>query len=627
MTAEVLKLIRARKFGDAFQMAGDLAAEQPDNVARLLIAGDAALHAHKNAEANEYAMRVLQIAPANSEALLISASAFRRSQEFGEADRLLTKASRAFKFSAPLEGKRLQELGLLYLETGRLDQSLKTLEQAQRLRPADVQLWCELGHVRGQLGQSNLSYEAFERAYRLDPNYFLAIRNMASAKLNAGDAEGGLGLATQAIAIDPDDKELSTVWLLAATSAASVDAHALLECHCRVSSREEPANHKKIFGAIRASSIDLGRTLNVGYFSHHFHLFPLASFLPHVISAHDRSQYRVFALSMGARRDDWTRKYVESADEFHDLSTMSDVEAANRIHSLGIDIVVDMSGYTSEHRFSVLRHRPAAVQMSWLGYLASTGSSAIDYHLTDASANPVGECDALFVEKLIRLPHCQYAYQPMVETVDPGAVPHEGNGFITFGFFSAPTKLNSQTLEVFAAILQAVPDSRICFFAQSRQLRKTVQEIFSRAGIKRHRIAFLSKQTLPGYFSAISQVDIVLDSFPFVGGTTVCDALWMGAPVVSMFLSRGFGGAARSILCAVGCSELVARSTYDYIDIACRLARDSVRLKKLRRELRGQMRASLLMDVHAMTRSLENAYRKAWEGYCLGAPPRAMKIN
>ncbi len=625
MTTEIISLIRDRQFDAAFRLAVGLAEVQPGNVAHLLLAGEAALQAQKYAEANEYAMRVLRIAPSNSEAFLISVAAFRRSREFAEAERLLTAASRSYKFTAKLEGRRLQELGLLYLETSRLDDSLKTLERAQRLRPTDVQLLCELGHVREQLGQTDLSRDAFERAYRLDPNYFLAIRNMASATLNAGDAESGLRLAEAAMAIESNDQELSTVWLLAATSAPSVNARNLRERHMQYSRRIESVNNAKPLASTAASANDSQRILNIGYFSHHFHLFPLASFLPHIVRAHDRTQFRVYALSMGGQGDDWTKSYVECADEFHDLSTMSNLEAANRIRSLGIDIIVDMSGYTSENRFSVLRYRPAPVQMSWLGYLASTGSSAIDYHITDAQANPPGQCESLFVEKLIRLPS-QYAYQPMVETPDPDTSPCSVNGHITFGFFSAPTKLNDQSLETFATILKATPGSHLHFYARSARLRKRVLDILGRAGVKRHRVVFVGKQTLPEYFSALSKVDILLDSFPFVGGTTVCDALWLGVPTVSMFLPRGFGGAARSILSAVGHPELVADSPESYIDIARQLAHDPVMLRKLRRDLREQMRGSPLMNVDATARSVEKGYRKAWEWYCMGRLPESMDI-
>ncbi len=592
----------------------------------MLLAGEAALRITKNAEANEYAMRVLRISPTSGEALVLSATAFRCSREFAEAERILSAASRDHNFTGQLEGRRLQEMGLLYLETGRLKQSLKTLERAQRLRPTDVQLLCELGHVRGQLGESEPSREAFERAYRLDPTYFLAIRNMASAALNAGDAESGLAFAKTAIAIEPDDQELATVWLLAATSAMSVDAPTLLKYHVEYSQRAELEIGATLADRATMGAGDSQRLLKIGYFSHHFHQFPLASFLPHVLKAHDKTQFGVYALSMGRTTDDVTKAYVSCVDEFHDLSTMSNLEAANRIRSLGIDIIVDMSGYTSENRFSVLRHRPAPVQMSWLGYLASTGSRAIDYHITDAQANPPGQCESLFVEKLIRLPS-QYSYQPMVETPDLHASPCSLNGRITFGFFSASTKLNIQSLEVLATILGTTPNSHLHFYAQSAHLRKRVLDTLGRAGVKRHRVVFIGKQSLPDYFSALSRVDILLDSFPFVGGTTVCDALWMGVPTVSMFLARGFGGASRSVLSATGHPEFIADSMAAYIEIACRLARDPDALGDLRRGLRNQMRESPLMDTVATTRGLERAYWMAWEAYCSGNQPANISVG
>lgn len=625
MSAEVLRLTLERRFADAFQLAASLAESKPLSIVTLLLAGEAALRVRNNSEANEYAMRVLAIEARSRDGLLLSATAFRCSGEFAEAERLLTVASRDYGFSGQLEGRRLQELGLLNLETGRIDQSLKLLERALRLRPTDVQLLCELGHVREQLGQVDASREVFERAYRLDPSYFLAIRNMASSALNAGDPESALKWANEAIAIEPHDEQLAAVWLLAATSAMSVDAQTLRDCHLKYAQCAEPVKVVSHAALVRPVEHDHTRQLKIGYFSHHFHQFPLASFLPHVLAAHDRSRFRVYALSMGGKVDHVTKSYVACVDEFHDLSTMSNLEAANRIRSLGIDIVIDMSGYTTENHFAVLRYRPAALQMSWLGYLASAGSAAIDYHITDSQANPPTLCDSLFVEKLIRLPS-QYSYKPMVETPEPAESRHQLNGYVTFGFFSAPTKLNAESLQTFASILNANPASRMQFYAGSERLKQRVLEVFARAGVKRHRVVFLGKQSLQEYFGALSKIDILLDSFPFVGGTTVCDALWMGVPTVSMFLPRGFGGAARSVLHAVGHPELVAKSIDEYIEIACGLAKNPDRLSDLQKRLRNTMRSSALMDAGATTRALEQAYQLAWDAFCRGAPPEPIAV-
>jgi len=612
----------------AYAEAVALLAAHPEDLALLQLAAEAALQSNRFVEAQEIAARLSSLAPLLFESVLISAAALRRSGDLAGAEHLLTSIHTRYKLGHALEGKRLQQLGLTYLESGRHPEALKTLGRAQSLRPTDVQLLSELGHVLDRIGRVEEARTMFLRAHKLAPTHFLALRNAASAQLNIGRPEEALVLANAGMKIDPKNPELASIQLLAATSAPSVDGAALRDMHVAYAKQFEidapPPGGAPFAG--KAAGDDSG-VLNIAYFSHHFRQFPLLSFVPHVMRAHDRSRFRVFALSAAGTLDSKSREYVDAADEFHDFSTIGDDDAVARIRAMGIDILIDLSGYTLNNRFSILRSRPAPVQVSWLGYLVTTGSAAIDYHITDAKANPPGVTEWMFTEKLIRLPVTQYPYRVSVPTAAPLPRADTAASGVTFGVFSAPTKLNEEAIATFARVLQNVPASRIHFLAPSRDLRSYVLEIFKRHGVKSSRVEFFAKQSLSDYFIALSKVDVVLDSFPFVGGTVVCDALWTGIPVVSMWLPRGFGGASRSILETVGLGDLVADDVESYVSIATTLGQNGPRLSELRSTLQDRIRGSALVDVQERTASLEQAYLSIWHRATQGVPAEHLNVD
>lgn len=520
------------------------------------------------------------------------------------------------KKSSEQEGARLLQLGIDHLDANRNKDALKTLELASRLRPLDVDLLCVLGHAQERMGLQEAGRQSFTRAHKLNPRHALALRNLASAEINIGNAEMALQLADAAYAIEPNNQELVSIMLLAATSSTSVSSEALCariihDAQFRQSSMESSQLTPLLPPLPLYDSISSASPIRIGYFSHHFYRFPLASFLPHVLSAHDRSRFRVYAFAAHGTIDDVTEQYVDSVDEFHDLSTMDDDEAARYIRGLNIDVLVDLSGLTLANHFGILERRPARVQMSWLGYFSTCGGGTIDYHLTDKFANPPGLTEHLFTEKLLRLPHCQYAYRPLVADVPVGTSPVKKNGHVTFGWFCAPAKLNATAIESYAKIVAAVPDSRIVFVAPSRDLQKQIAAVFARAGVKRNRITFLSRLAPAAYFLALSSVDINLDCFPMVGGTAVCDSLWMGTPVVSMFLPRGFGGASSSVLNAVGLGEWVATDVASFVNKAIRLANAHGQLIDYRATLRSMMQNSALMNTAALCAELEQCYMQS----------------
>jgi predicted O-linked N-acetylglucosamine transferase (SPINDLY family) len=205
--------------------------------------------------------------------------------------------------------------------------------------------------------------------------------------------------------------------------------------------------------------------------------------------------------------------------------------------------------------------------------------------------------------------------------------PFEINKKISFGVFSASSKLTDSALRCFAEILAATPDSCISMVVPSRHQQSKILQFFRGRGIGASRVNFYGLSDPQTYFRHLAEVDILLDSFPYVGGTVVCDALWTGVPVIAMWLPRGFGGAAKSVLSAVGCEDLVAESEVEYVKKATDLATDLDRLKSLHQGLRDRMSQSLLMCTESMIDSLERAYRMAWSRRAIGAAPADIDLR
>ncbi|MBS4097548.1 MAG: hypothetical protein KGZ83_12020, partial [Sulfuricella sp.] len=275
-------------------------------------------------------------------------------------------------------------------------------------------------------------------------------------------------------------------------------------------------------------------------------------------------------------------------------------------------ILVDLAGHTAGGRLGIFARRPAPLQMTWLGYLNSSGLAQMDYRISDALADPPG-AERYHTEKLLRLPHAAWCYRPPADAPEPGEVPSAASGRVTFGAFNNFAKTTPEMLALWARILAALPGSRLLVLAKDTGV---AQRAFAAQGVAAERLDIRPTCSFGEYLALHREVDIVLDSYPYNGATTTCHALWMGIPVVS--LSGTYPPASRSgasLLATLGLDELCAATPDDYVAIAVRLAQDVERRRELRKNLREQMRRSPLADAARFTAALEAAYRSAWETY------------
>jgi protein O-GlcNAc transferase len=299
---------------------------------------------------------------------------------------------------------------------------------------------------------------------------------------------------------------------------------------------------------------------------------------------------------------------------------MSDEQVTELIRKDEIDILVDLAGHTASNRILVFARKPAPIQINWIGYPPTTGLSTIDYKIVDNYTDPLGKTEHFYTEKLIRMPESFLCYLPDRESSEVGNLPTLTSGYITFGSFNNFAKVSPEVMELWANILNAMPDSRLILKAKSFSDRSTceyVRDVFNLKGIAEERTELLSwEPSTTGHLDIYNRIDISLDTFPYNGTTTTCEALWMGVPVITLAGTAYASRSGVSLLSNVGLPDLVATTFDEYFSIAIDLAKDSKRLQSLRKNLRDMMKYSPLCDAKRFTINSERCYRKMWETWC-----------
>jgi len=364
-----------------------------------------------------------------------------------------------------------------------------------------------------------------------------------------------------------------------------------------------------------------GRKLRIGYVSGDFKLHPVTYYLKPVLANHNKNCFEIYLYNTFPMSDDVTESLVVFADVVRDISSISDLRAEALVRNDGIDILVDLAGHTGFNRLGLFARKPAPVQVTWLGYFNTTGLNTIDYLISDPITIPDGE-ECSFSEKVYKLPDCRFCYLPMPYTPRVAVLPALRNGYVTFGSFNGIHKITSDVVRLWAEVLNAVQNSKILLKSKSFQdeeVKKDFVRKFASHGISSDRIIF---RALSAHFVMLQEygdIDIALDTFPYNGGATTCEALWMGVPVVTLEGQTPISRQSKAFLHTIGCQEWVASSPESYVEIASLLASDRKSLSEKRSNLRQLMANSPLCDSAMFTLHLENAYRHMWQTWCADA--------
>lgn len=589
--------------------------------------------------------QAVEAAPDRADLHLSRAGALARMSRTVEARDAFAAATRL----APDVAVGHHGLGRVLAETGMGD-PLPHYRRALVLDPSGV-AWNDLGAAIQFLVSMSAAYPAYQRAVTLAPLDAFALRNLAGGLVARGRGPAGLARYRQTLALVPQDigtlagiASLLSAWGEIDGARVAFDRAAILEHvpgetwsqrlfflnfvpglgfaeHYRENRRWAERIEAQVVSPPSFANPRAGdRRIRLAYVSpelvagHN----QLAWLMP-LLENHDRGQFEVVVYSDVPVPDDGTAQVERAADRFISINGLPRAEQAARLRADGIDIAVNLCGWRASER-TLFAHRAAPIQVAYDNHVTTTGLRAIDVRITDAGVDPPGVADAWYTEKLVRLETGYASHLPPPEAPGVASLPARRNGYVTFGSANQVPKFSMPTIALWSRLLAQVPGARIMLKAYNLtdpHVVGLVRGRFAGFGIDPDRIDFVGMQPDPAdHFRAVGEIDVGLDPFPFNGGKSTCDALWMGVPVVTLTGNSLMSRIGVSLLSRAGLPDLIAADEEDYLRIASALAADLDRLEDMRAGLRPKLAKSVLFDGATHTRELEAAYRRLWREWC-----------
>ena len=507
-------------------------------------------------------------------------------------------------------------VGCAMEELQRHPEALEAYHKALAIQPGFLGAKLNLGRLLAILKRPDEALEHIQEALSSQPNSVLGHFLFGKVLSDMGFALDAVDQIQQALKLEiAADHNMASLMLFNMNYLPDYPADALFFAHLNYGQQFCSDLYPK--NPQYSNPPEPARILKIGYISGDFRGHPVSRFVEPLFAKHDRIHFEIHGFHNHHLIDSITIRLKELVDFWHPIHNMEDADVAQQIRGLGIDILVDLSGHTEFHRLPLFAHKPAPVQATWLGYLATTGLATMDYRICDIYTDPPGLTERFHTEQLARLPDCQWCYAPYVDLSPIGELPLLRKGYLTLGSFNNPSKLNERVLELWADVLNAIPASRLQIAAVAPgRAQQRILSILERAGVELERIQFTPRLPYRDYLASITEVDIALDPFPYNGGTTSIDTLIMGVPVVTLAGDRSIARGGVSLLSNLGLTELIAATPQDYVNIVRQLADDPARLATLRSHLREWVQASPLMDQERFTRNLEALYQQMWHTWC-----------
>jgi predicted O-linked N-acetylglucosamine transferase (SPINDLY family) len=503
----------------------------------------------------------------------------------------------------------------------RLQEAVAMLRRALELDPRLPVAHGTLGGVFEDLHRMDDAIEAYRQGLEVEPRKPELHAATGNALAKSGRLGEAIDAGRRAVALDPSNANLHSNLIYTMQYHAACDARAILD-ETRVWETRHANPLRADYAAAHQNDPDPDRRLRIGYVGADFRRHCQSLFLFPLFAHHDRSKFDVHCYSNVFQSDDFTEKMRGHLEHWRNIAELDDGPAAERIRDDRIDVLVDLTLHMANGRLRVFARKPAPVQFAWLAYPGTTGLSAMDYRITDPYLDPPGGDDTVYSERSVRLPDTFWCYHPLVSEEVVSPLPARLAGHITFGCLNNFMKVNDDAIELWARVMRDVPGSRIVLLAPPGDSRRRTHETFAKHGVEPPRVEFVAWQARLPYLATYRRIDVCLDTFPYNGHTTSLDAIWMGAPVVTLVGPTIVGRAGLSLAMNLGHPELVARTPDEFVRIAVDLCQDLDRLAALRAVLRAQMEASPLMDAPRFARNLEAAYRGAWREWCANARPR-----
>lgn len=563
----------------------------------------------------------------------------------GRLDESATVLARALAIDAD-HAEAINTLGTVHAERGRLDEAIALYRRAILLRPELPGGYGNLGlalYQRGDVSEAVVVYrqglaikpvaeihdnlaialqkqgvvdeaiEHYHRALALQPDNVNTRCNLAAALVEGGGPQDAIRAYREILSYKPDHLIAHSNLLF----NLSVDPATSVEDYLAEARRfDAKLQRTPLRPATPDENAGTGRPLRVGFVSADLRAHPVGYFLEGILRAMDPLRFALYGYPTIAQTDELTARIRPLFSGWRQLKGLDDETAARAIRADGVDILIDLSGHTADNRLPMFAWKPAPVQATWLGYFASTGVSSIDIVLADPLCVPPG-AEGQFTESVWRLPDTRLCFTPPAEGSVPAVAPLPAatRGHLTFGCFQRLPKLTDAVLALWGQVFSAVPDARLLL--QSHQTGRAlyanqILDRLAQAGIARERVTIRGPAHRSVYLQSYGDIDIVLDTFPYTGGTTTCEALWMGVPTITLTGATMIARQGLAMMTAAGLPEWVARDANDYVSIAGRWAGDHRGLAALRADLRSRLPSTPLFDPRRFAGAFQDTLEAVW---------------
>jgi predicted O-linked N-acetylglucosamine transferase (SPINDLY family) len=552
----------------------------------------------------------------------------------GKLEDLLASRQRTIELK-PHDAVAHNDLGAAFQDLAKIDDAIACYRRAVQLRPDYAEAHYNLGNALKEQGKLDEAIACCRRALALKPDFAQAHNVLGNALKDQGLLDEAVACYHRALECDPNYAGAHNNLLLALQYCDGVTLSALAEAHADYDRRhaahllsqhlpkvEQVANGPSSTGRADACPTVARipqRSLRIGFVSPDFGRHPVGWFLRSVLENLGRHQFETVCYSDRIVKDDFTSRLQAAATQWRDVVRLNDQRLSEQIRGDRIDILFDLAGHTAGNRLLVFARKPAPIQITWAGYVGTTGLTAMDYLLADRYEVPPG-AEQYYRERVLRMPDGYICYEPPAYAPAVTPLPAWESGGVTFGSFNNPAKITGRAIEVWATILRRMPGARLVLKFKgwdNTGLARRCIERFGAYGIGPDRLELLGPSPHDQFLAAYSRIDLALDTFPYCGGLTTCEALWMGVPVITCPGETFAGRHSLSHLSNVGLTETIAHDLDEYVELAVSLAGNLPRLAALRAGLRQQMAASPLCDGKRFSANLAAVLYGAWE-QCTG---------
>lgn len=489
--------------------------------------------------------------------------------------------------------------------------SCDLMEQVAQRRPRDAATLYNYGTALSICGRNEQAVEVFERALAIKPDLTVVYPNLGHTLRDLGRSEEAMACYQKVFGMQGVDSATMSQILVSMQLFSQADHEQLFAMHRQLGELIESRNP---LYENRRETVGGGDKIRIGYLSPRFSREIVGYFFKPVFDHHDRSRFDIILYNITPRSDELTHYFEQRADKWVEVGGMSDAQICSQVVADEVDILVDLAGHAPENRIGVMARKPAPLQLSMLDYFDTTGLSAMDYYVTDNFSSP-GDTRQRFTEKLLHLDQPRLVYEapdyaPMLEVRTNKEKP------LVFGSFNRHHKLVPHVIQTWSKLLLAVPGSRLLLKGKAfgeADSQAVFRQRFAACGIDAQRIEFRGESPHAEMFSEYGDMDIALDTFPYNGGLTTCEALWMGTPVLTLLGERIISRQTAGMLEAVGLPEFIASDESDFVARGVAWAERRTELNLLRRGLRQRMSHSPLVDAKSYTANLENKLLEIWK--------------